>query len=110
MANAILHIKDSYYFEVPKALWGANYSGVKEDGDAFPDWMIKLDQGFLDWQASYVVGKADGLGLSLDKGHVMEDYHHWLHADHANVGKPLSVFLQSTGAIPAEKLETLLGP
>ena len=34
----------------------------------------------------------------------MSDYHHWLHADHKNVGKPLSAYLESTGILD-EKLQ-----
>lgn len=30
MANPILHIKDAYYFEVPKALWRADYKSLEE--------------------------------------------------------------------------------
>ncbi|MGC3972698.1 MAG: F0F1 ATP synthase subunit A [Pirellulales bacterium] len=30
MANPILHIKDAYYFEVPKALWRADYKSLDE--------------------------------------------------------------------------------
>lgn len=30
MANAILHIKDAYYFEVPKVLWPAKYKSLDE--------------------------------------------------------------------------------
>ena len=56
MANAILHIKDAYYFDVPKGLWPADYSGMKEGTeDAFPSWLIKLDQGYLDWQAERIL-------------------------------------------------------
>ena len=30
MADAILHIKDSYYFELPKVLWPAKYKNINE--------------------------------------------------------------------------------
>lgn len=30
MASPVLHIKDSYYFEVPKSLWPANYESIEE--------------------------------------------------------------------------------
>lgn len=105
MANPILHIKDSYYFEVPKALWGANYSGIKDDPDAFPDWMVKLDQSYLDWQAARIVTQAGDHGLELPStAKLMGDYHHWLHADHDNVGKPLSVYLESAGLVSEDQL------
>jgi len=104
MANPILHIKDAYYFEVPKGLWSADYSGIEKDGDHFPDWLVKLDQHFLDWQAGRLLDSSAAQSLGLD-GNVMGDYHHWLHADHDNVGKPISAYLESAGLIPEEKLE-----
>lgn len=104
MANQVLHIKDAYYFEVPKGLWGADYSGIQKDGDHFPDWLVKLDQHFLDWQAARILDSSVAQSLSLD-GDVMGEYHHWQHADHDNVGKPISAYLESAGLIPQEKLD-----
>ena len=63
MASATLHIKDSYYFEVPKFLWPADYDGV-QGADEFPDFLVRLDQDFLDWQARRVhqqAGELEGL-------------------------------------------------
>lgn len=106
MASAILHIKDSYYFEVPKQIWRAEYEGMKvnavDDGEAFPDWLVKLDQDYLDWQAKRIYAKAPELDLELPPlGQLMADYHHWLHEghDHPNVGKPLSAYLEATGML-----------
>ncbi len=100
MADPILHIKDSYYFEVPKGLWQANYSGLSDaDGDHFPDWMVKLDQHFLDWQATRLVEGAGELGLSLPEG-IQDGYHHWLHEDHANAGKSLKTYIEMQAGLP----------
>lgn len=108
MASAILHIKDSYYFEVPKALWPAEYAGVMpasaEDGsELFPHWLIRLDQDYLDWQAKKLVQDAGSLDIELPSSW-LGDYHHWLHEDHANAGKPFAVYLESTGVLD-EKLQ-----
>lgn len=108
MANSILHIKDSYYFEVPWFLWGpSEYEGVKPlPGDGgFPDWIVRLDQDYLDWQARRVCDRAGDVGLTLASYDDLKGgYHHWLHEDHANVGKPLSAYLQESGQLDA-KLE-----
>ncbi len=37
MADPLLHIKDSYFFEVPRALWPANYESM----DEVPAWVLK---------------------------------------------------------------------
>lgn len=108
MASPILHIKDTYYFEVPKALWPANYAGImsksaEDGGTLFPKWLIRLDQGYLDWQAKKFAADVESLGVELPESW-MNDYHHWLHEDHANVGKPLAAYLESTGMLE-EKLQ-----
>ena len=105
MADPILHIKDSYYFEVPKGFWEAEYAGIKpasESGgaSAFPAWMIKLDQSYLDWQAKRLYDRKDSFGIELPEfDALMADYHHWLHEDHANAGKPLGVYIESAGIV-----------
>ena len=106
MASSILHIKDAYYFEVPKALWRVEYAGIKpgsvEDGGRpFPDWLIRLDQSFLDWQAQRFASDVGSLGVELPDGW-MADYHHWLHEDHANVGKPLAAYIEASGMVDEE--------
>ena len=47
MASPVLHIKDAYYFEVPKALWP---SARRSKAD-FPDVWVKLDPEFQLWEA-----------------------------------------------------------
>lgn len=109
MADAsILHIKDSYYFDVPWFLWGSNREGVKmspSDG-GFADWLVKLDQDYLDWQAARVCERAGDVGIELPAFETLKDgYHHWLHANHDNVGKPLSAYLEAEGLL-GEKVES----
>ena len=52
--SALLHIKDSYYFEVPKFLAPSHRA---ERGD-FPEYWIRLDDEYQDWEALRLV---DGL-------------------------------------------------
>lgn len=104
MASAVLHIKDSYYFEVPKFLWPADYDGL-QGGHAFGDYLVRLDQDFLDWQAKQIYDKTDELGLELPAyDELMSAYHAWLHQDHHNVGKPLSAYLEHSNTL-GNKLE-----
>ncbi len=107
MASAILHIKDSFYFEVPKALWVAEYSGIKDE-DAFPEWLVRLDQEYLDWHASRLIKTIEGsadLEVSIPSAEqLMGDYHHWLHADHANAGRTLDLYLEDAGIVTEEQL------
>jgi F-type H+-transporting ATPase subunit a len=114
MANPVLHIKDSYYFEVPKALWRANYAGISEaPGDSpFPDFWIRLDGDYQRWTAQKIVGELETLPDNVswdpaehedrplaplpDWSHLVEHYEHWKHEapHHKNAGKPFERFLR----------------
>jgi hypothetical protein len=37
MANSVLHIKDGYFFEVPKMLWRVNYRSLDEGAGLFAE-------------------------------------------------------------------------
>lgn len=108
MSDPVLHIKDSYYFEVPKALLPARYKSK----DEFPDFWVKNDDQFQHWEATRLyeglepLAKEKGieipeLGSEPDKhGHgegLLGDWRHWQHegAKHENFAKPLDVYLES---------------
>lgn len=59
MASSVLHIKDAYYFEVPKALWPADHRRVAD----FPDVWVRLDPQFQMWEAERLYGE---LAKSVD--------------------------------------------
>lgn len=111
MASSILHIKDSYYFEVPKFLWPVSRDGAAmpaSDG-GFPDWLVKLDPNYLDWHAQKLHGQLVGAGVQLPSfDELSHDYHAWLHegTDHANVGKPLDAYLLHAGLVDAGQLDS----
>ncbi len=95
MASAELHIKDSFYFEVPKILWQSKRQAISE----FPNVWVKNDPDFQAWEADRLY---DALSKSVaDRGvtlpakaDLLGEYQHWLHADHANFGKPFDIFLE----------------
>lgn len=98
MSNPILHIKDSYYFEVPTALWKV----ANTDKAQFPDVWIKNDDQFQSWEFDRVYG---GLSASSpaglpDKGALKHDWEHWQHegSDHANFAKPIDIYLEEQAA------------
>lgn len=47
MSSGILHIRDAYYFELPKFLWGSS----RESREDFPDYWVRLDPEYQDWEA-----------------------------------------------------------
>lgn len=95
MASPILHIKDAYYFEVPKALWASRRAKIEE----FPEVWVRLDPEYQDWEADRLADKiVELVDDAPAKEQLIEEWHHWQHADHANAGAPLSGFLEAEHA------------
>jgi F-type H+-transporting ATPase subunit a len=91
MADPILHIKDSYFFEVPKVLAPANYKQLKD----LPEVWVKLDPTFQQWEFEQLYHELTSLGVTLPPMDVCHrDWQAWVHADHANFAKPFDEFLQ----------------
>ena len=112
MADPILHIKDSYYFELPKRLVPRRYGDKSE----FPDLWVKLDDEFQAWEAERLYDEFENLNPPKDKlgffsgkevaeGHVQRtpaeakehllgEYEHWIHESRSNHGAPFDVFLE----------------
>lgn len=90
MADPVLHIKDSFYFEVPKLLYPHEYTSRKQ----FPDVWISLDPEYQQWEAERLYKALTPLQADLPtQEKTFGDWHHWTHADHKNFAKPLKVFL-----------------
>lgn len=92
MASDILHIKDAYYFEVPRALWKSKRQSI----DDFPEHYVRLDSEYQDWEAQR---QCDGLAEinSLEnvpaKQSLVDQWHAWGH-DPKNFAKPFDRFLE----------------
>lgn len=92
MASDILHIKDSYYFDVPKTFWRSS----KEKPSDFPEWFIRLDGDFQQWQAANLVTKLGALGAPADALKSLEhDWLEWQHQGHSSHGWPLWAYLEA---------------
>ena len=97
MANPVLHIKDGYYFEVPRMLWRSRHDSKSD----FPDWWVRLDDDFQRQEAGKIYDEVAKYWSRPDalpsKAQMISDYEHWKHsgADHANAGKPFDLYLQS---------------
>jgi len=88
----LLHIKDAYYFEVPRILckWD------KKSADGFPPHYVRLDPDFQDWEAVQLYRRLDGIdGLEgvPPQEELIEEYQHWRH-EPANFAKPFDRFLE----------------
>lgn len=92
MASAALHIKDSYYFEVPKFMWPSERKTV---GD-FPDFWVEHDPDFLRWEVGQLyptLQSMPGVEHLPSQADLLHEYEHWQHEDHANFGHTLPQFL-----------------
>jgi len=99
MSDPVLHIKDSFFFEVPRALCPSNFSSRKD----FPDVWVSLDSEFQDWEFHRLYhGLGDAKAFNDSKavtlpaeGDAHHEWRHWQHEghEHANAGKPFDVFL-----------------
>jgi F-type H+-transporting ATPase subunit a len=92
MADPVLHIKDSYYFEVPKVLYPYDYRTAAQ----FPDVWVSLDPDFQEWEADRLIKDLTAYEAKLlpPQEALLHDWHHYVHADHANFAKPLDQFLE----------------
>jgi F-type H+-transporting ATPase subunit a len=94
MASAILHIKDSYYFEVPHFMWRSQ----RAQRENFPAFWVRLDPEYQTWAANR---EFDALKKSTaihtdqmpDRAALLREYQEW-RDDHANYAKPFDVFLE----------------
>ena len=94
MASAILHIKDAYYFEVPKALKRSDRQSI----DEFPEHYVRLDSDYQAWEADRQydgLSKIEGLANVPAREAVIGQWQAWQH-DHANFAKPFDRFLEET--------------
>lgn len=92
MASPLLHIKDSYYFEVPKSLWPASFGSKSEFTGAYETW-LRLDPEFQLWEADRFYDRyAELKDKPEPKDALIHEYVEWKHAE-ANAGKPLWRFI-----------------
>ncbi len=92
MASDILHIKDSYYFDVPKIFWRSHREQPKD----FPEWFIRLDDDFQQWQADSLISKLNELGAPADVVKSLKStWEGWQHEGHSNHGWPLHAYVEA---------------
>lgn len=94
MASDVLHIKDSFYFEVPKALWKSNRNSATELANDYGPWVVRNDDDYQDWEAAKII---EGLKSIVEdpsnlKG-IEAKWKAWRNAKHIRYGRPFDQFL-----------------
>ena len=105
MANPVLHIKDSYYFELPKVLCPATYKSLQEYPDKLDVW-VSLDEQYQDWHFDKIydlLGEKVPHVRLLEREYVRDQWHKWQHESHDNFGKPFDEFLETAFAFHKSK-------
>ena len=97
MASDILHIKDSYYFEIPKKLAPATFTS-KADYPARLNVWVRLDDQFQDWEFHRLYHGLEELSAKGElkvpgEEELHHQWQHWVHGDHAHHGKPFRVYV-----------------
>jgi F-type H+-transporting ATPase subunit a len=100
MASDILHIKDGYFFEVPKAFWRSRF----EKPSDFPTWMVRLDADFQAREADVLIDGLRDLGVpELEVSSARKAWETWQSADHRNNAWPFDAYLENQAAIAIAK-------
>lgn len=96
-SNPILHIKDAYYFDVPRKFWRADYEGAEEMATEVGPWVVRNDSDYQDWEADKFVTELEQiLGHTDALHHAKEAWRHWQHADSRRHGRPFDQWVEDS--------------
>jgi F-type H+-transporting ATPase subunit a len=91
MSSDLLHIKDGYYFDVPKVIWQSR----KDEITDFPDWFVRLDPTFQEWESDKILSILDELGASVSHPELIAEWKAWQERDiEQHAGWPLDGYLE----------------
>jgi F-type H+-transporting ATPase subunit a len=92
MADPILHIKDAYFFELPKLLAPSTFISRSQ----FPEVWARNDDEFQNWEFDRLYSDLIALQVRMpSKEESREAWHHWQHENHDNFAAPFDEFLDS---------------
>lgn len=99
MADPLLHIKDGYYFDVPRKFWRANYESTEQLADHVGEWVVRNDSDYQDWETDLFIEKlTEVLGPTKALSHAKEAWKHWQHADSKRHGRPFDQYVEDAVA------------
>lgn len=109
-SDPLLHIKDSYYFDVPRMFWKKNYESAEEMADEVGEWVVRNDLDYQDWEADLFVAKLRELSHEPGVEHAKEAWKHWQHSDPHHHGRPFDQWVKdSLKAVDAKAAKWVKG-
>ncbi|GIW97496.1 MAG: hypothetical protein KatS3mg111_0829 [Pirellulaceae bacterium] len=94
-SEPLLHIKDSYYFDVPRQFWRARYESAVELADRVGEWTVRNDDDYQDWEADrFVAALKDILGHREALNHAKARWRQWQHADPHRRGRAFDLYIE----------------
>jgi len=95
MSSDILHIKDGYFFEIPRVLWKSNRVEAKD----FPSWFVRLDSDYQSWETDRIVTGLTEIGVdTVNLSGLKKTWQDWQHHSPKNAGWPLDAYLEKQAA------------
>lgn len=94
-SDPILHIKDSYYFDVPRKFWRAHYDSPEQIADQLGPWAVRNDADYQDWEADRFIERLKPIvsnpqALAVSK----QAWQNWQHADARRHGRPFDQYVE----------------
>ncbi|MCR9296192.1 MAG: F0F1 ATP synthase subunit A [bacterium] len=94
MASDLLHIKDSYYFDVPKMFWASRYDSAEAIADGVGPWAVRNDSDYQDWEADKAIqALRDIVPNSQALDGAKEAWKAWQHADELHHNRPFDQYV-----------------
>ncbi len=98
-SDPILHIKDSYYFDVPRKLYRASYDSPQQIADQVGQWAVRNDADYQSWEADQFIDKLSKLVADKDAlSHAKQAWLDWQHADPKRHGRPFDQYVEDSVA------------
>lgn len=93
-SDPILHIKDSYYFDVPRKLSRATYESPAQIADQIGPWVVRNDADFQSWEADrFIAELRDIVGDIPALNQAKQAWHTWQHASPHRHGRPFDQYV-----------------
>lgn len=93
-SDPLLHIKDSYYFDVPRALWRVKYDSPEDLANNAGEWVVRNDEDYQNWEADQFIAKLREFADSPALDHAKDAWKHWQHADPHRHGRPFDQYVE----------------